>query len=450
MMKTTLRSLTLAGLMATVGGCNPLALDEVQDPNNPTVGGVLQGASRAELQNLLTGLEARQRETITGAIAMFGSYGRELWFIQTDARSITDVLGQGMEAYPDLWGSGVTYQTPYGAIKQANVLIQAVENTDAVTPAERSAYTGFARTTQGLQYLTPLNAQYENGIRIDVADPLNPGPFLGYAAALAAIRAKLDEGAANLAAAGSTLPFNLTAGFDGFKTPAGLRQINRAIAARAAIYAKDWQGALAALQESFFSLTGDLNAGPKLIFGSPPDVFNPLYFPLHTTALPLIGVHPRVIEDALPGDRRIAAKFAARTTPYVNPRLKAAVTHQPILWANASTPVPIIRNEELVLMYAEAQAQLGNGTAAVSAIDRIRSAAGLPAYGGARTSAALIDEILLQRRYSLWGEGHRWIDLRRYGRLNEISVAEDAGTVFRQLARPLSETRWEESRPGGR
>jgi hypothetical protein len=446
-MKTlSLRLMILPFLIAGIPACNPLEVEEVIDPDNPTVTGVLQDASRGELQNLLTGLEARQRNTITGAITLFGGFGRELWLINTDPRSVTDVLGQGVVPYPDHFGSGTTYQTPYGAIKQANILIQAVENTTVVSTAEVSAYKGFAKTIQGLQYLTPLNAQYENGIRIDVKDPLNPGPFLGYNEALAAIRALLNEGLTDLTNAGTTLPFTLTSGFAGFNTPAGLRQVNRAIAARAAVYAKDWQGALTALQQSFFSLTADLNLGPKLVFGSAPDIFNPLYFPLNTGAVPIIGVHPTVLTDALPGDRRIAAKFTVRTAPFAYNRLKTVVTHQPVaLWPSSTTPMPMIRNEELILIYAEAQAQLSNATEAVRAINVIRTAAGLAAYSGATNTASLINEILLQRRYSLWGEGHRWIDLRRYDKLGEISVAQDDGTVFRQLVRPASETAWESS-----
>lgn len=439
----TWRRIAAAWFLAAVAGCNPLGLDDVLDPNNPTVSGVLTNATRGELQNLLTGLEARQRLTITGAIATFGTFAREMWFMNTDARSITDVLGQGVVPYPDHFGTGGTYQTPYGAIKQANVLIQAVGATSSVNEQEASGYRGFAHTIQGLQYLTPLNAQYENGIRIDVADPLNPGPFLSYTEALSAVRKILDDGAAELSNAGVTLAFDLTSGFDGFKSPAGLRQFNRAIAARAAVYAKDWQGALTALQQSFYSATGDLNVGPKAVFGSPPDIFNPLFFPLNTGAVPLIGVHPRVTTDALPGDQRVTAKFARRTTPYVNQRLIGAVTHQPIVWPANASPVPIIRNEELVLIHAEAQAQLGNAAAAVASIDRIRLAWGLARYTGPTDLNSLITEILFQRRYSLWGEGHRWIDLRRYDRLNEISVAEDGGTVFRQLVRPASETSWE-------
>jgi len=45
----------------------------------------------------------------------------------------------------------------------------------------------------------------------------------------------------------------------------------------------------------------------------------------------------------------------------------------------------------------------------------------------------------------LWFEpgAHRWVDLRRYNLLNEIPVTSDAGAVFTQLAKPISEVNWD-------
>jgi hypothetical protein len=67
-------------------------------------------------------------------------------------------------------------------------------------------------------------------------------------------------------------------------------------------------------------------------------------------------------------------------------------------------PMPFIKNEELILIKAEAHAQLNQTADAVSAINIIRTAATIGNYGGATTQAALINEILYQRRYSLWAD----------------------------------------------
>ena len=113
-------------------------------------------------------------------------------------------------------------------------------------------------------------------------------------------------------------------------------------------------------------------------------------------------------------------------------------------WASNLDPVKFIRNEELILIYAEANAQLGNSTDAVDAINIIRNTWGLDDYTGATTTDALVDEILFQRRYSLWAEGgHRYIDTRRYGRLDEIPTELEGGTVFESISPRNSEINWE-------
>ena len=75
-------------------------------------------------------------------------------------------------------------------------------------------------------------------------------------------------------------------------------------------------------------------------------------------------------------------------------------------------------------MYAEAQVN-NNTVEALAAINRVRNEAGLADYGGPTDATSLIEEILNQRRYSLLAEGHRLVDLRRLGRLNENYVPLD-------------------------
>ena len=434
-----------------ITGCNLTEVDEVIDPNNPSVAGVLQDASRGELQNMVTGLEARHRGYVGNATQLYGSFGRELWaFFESDPRFTIDWLGQqGITPYPNFFASGGVYNTPYQAIKQANLLIGAATNTESITEAEANAILGFAKTIKAFQYLIPLNGQYQNGIRIDVDDPLNPGPFLSYEAALTEILNLLDEAYADLNNASSTLPFTLTDGFGeyGFDSVAGLQQVNRAIKARASVYAEDWTGALDALDDSFMDLTAgeeSLNTGVYHVYGNPPDSFNPLFDPLDANTNQIVVVHPSMIDDAEANDQRVANKFFLRTTPVTNANVPEPGEYQDARWASNTSPIPYLRNEELILIYAEALAQRNQGTDiadAEAAVNLIRDTWGLPPVVLANTQE-VIDQVLFERRYSLWAEGgHRWIDARRYDRLNEIDARY--GTVFTQLERPTSETNWE-------
>ncbi|MEI9912131.1 MAG: RagB/SusD family nutrient uptake outer membrane protein [Bacteroidota bacterium] len=101
--------------------------------------------------------------------------------------------------------------------------------------------------------------------------------------------------------------------------------------------------------------------------------------------------------------------------------------------------MPVIRNEELLLIYAEANIQTPNLTAAVTALNKVRNTHNLPDYSGAVTQPALIDEMLKQRRYSLFFEGHRWIDMRRYNRLATLPVDRTGDDVWTAFPIPLTE-----------
>ena len=429
-----------------LGSCK---LEAIPDPNNPSVTSVTSNATKGQLQNLVTGLEARSKDYVSAAQNVFGTFARDVWYFNSnDSRNIQYWLGQGGRTPDaDFFGTYSIYFSPYQTIKQGNVLISSVNNTASVTEQQKLAYLGFAKTIQGYQYLIPANSQYKNGIRIDVSDELHPGPFVSYEDALKAIQAILKDGYDDLTKAGTELPFKLSSGYADFESPAGLAKVNRALAARTAIYQKDWQRALDALNLSFFSLTADLNLGPAHVYGPPPEYFNPFYYVLDANLSNLPVVHPSFVADALPGDSRVAKKVFVRSSPLINTvgAVPLSSLYQDNRWQSSSSPIKYIRNEELVLIYAEASAQLGHFSDAVKAIDVIRASANLQPYTGAQNLNALITEILFQRRYSLWFEpaGHRWFDLRRYDRLNEIPVALDVGTVFTQLARPSSEINWD-------
>ncbi|HET9989055.1 MAG TPA: RagB/SusD family nutrient uptake outer membrane protein, partial [Kofleriaceae bacterium] len=81
-------------------------------------------------------------------------------------------------------------------------------------------------------------------------------------------------------------------------------------------------------------------------------------------------------------------------------------------------PVPLIRNEELILLEAEAKFFTGDVPGALVALNLVRvTSGGLAPITGTPDAATFTDELLYERRYSLLFEGgHRWIDLRRFMR----------------------------------
>jgi hypothetical protein len=116
-------------------------------------------------------------------------------------------------------------------------------------------------------------------------------------------------------------------------------------------------------------------------------------------------------------------------------------------YPSPSTPIPIIKNEELILLRAEASIGTGPGglASALTDINTIRTRSGnLPALGGFADATAALDELLYNKLYSLMFEGaHRWIDARHYGRLASLPLDRTTGAtpdvVFATLPIPTDE-----------
>ena len=100
-------------------------------------------------------------------------------------------------------------------MKNCNVLINAANNTTLLSDEEKKGYTGFAKTLKAFELLLNLNLTYTNGIRVDVADPNNLGPIVGYDEAIGDIASLLDEGQTDLT--GATVVFPLQVVSQGLK-----------------------------------------------------------------------------------------------------------------------------------------------------------------------------------------------------------------------------------------
>ena len=268
-------------------------------------------------------------------------------------------------------------------------------------------------------FIQILNMLDDNGVRIDVANPDQLGAFVDKATALSNIRTLLDEAATDLDAAGTTFSFSLNSGWTGFNTPSSFKQFNRALAAKVALYQQNWADVLTLLGQSFLSETGSLNAGPQHVFSTAAgDVLNPLFF---GSAPDNVYAHPSFNTDAEAGDTRVSSK----TTAQSNARDGLTATHRQNIYTTSTDPISIIRNEELVLMKAEASIQQNNLVEGARIINIIRTAAGLANYTNTTDQAAMINQLLTERRYSLWLEGVRMVDMRRYNRLNSTNLPVD-------------------------
>lgn len=402
--------------------------------NSPTIEAYLDNATKDQLNGLVAGTLSGTRNNEGLYLDAVGVMGREMYrFSNADPRYVSELLGNA-----PLNNTGFYITNPwssrYRTVKNCNVLIDAATNSTGITDAERKGYLGFAKTLKAYELLLNLNLTYTNGVRIEVADPENLGPILGYDESATAIAALLDEAQSDLS--GASVVYALTSGFAGFEDAAGFTKFNRALAARVAVYRKQWSAVLTTLNASFFDLAGSLTTGAYEVFSAGTgDQLNPAFFPQNQNGEVRLA-HPTYVADITAGDDRIN-KATLRTTAASN----AGLSSDRDMWVYTSStaPIPIIRNEELILIYAEANIQTNNTAAAVSALNVIRTKHGLASYAGAQTQAALIDEMLRQRRYSLFFEGHRWIDMRRYNKFNELPIDRTGDKVWDALPIPLTE-----------
>ena len=426
-----LQRIVLAGAALVATSCT---FDEQIDPNGPSLQGVLTNATSRQLNEMVVGVEARMRNSLGIQTTGPGTMARELYLFDADPRNTEDLLGKnGTSLDNNSFYSTAPWAARYRSIKNANILIEAALNTESISAEEASGYIGFAKTIKAYELIQILKSY--NRARIDVADPENLGPILEFGEAMDNVRLMLDEALSDINAAGDAFPFEL-AGFDGYDTPAGFAEFNRAVAALAAVYDGDGQAALTALSNSYFDLNGDFNMGPKHVFSQAGgDLTNPLFKIVDNNGDQII-VHDSWINEAEAGDERVDLKTVIRANPTSQDGLNGQF--QTALYETNESPIDILRNEELILLYAEANILTGNTGEAAAALNVIRNEWGLP-NTSASGEAGLTDELLTQRRYSLWAENHRMFDLRRYGRGDDLPIDRAGDQIFNVLPVPLTE-----------
>lgn len=89
-------------------------------------------------------------------------------------------------------------------------------------------------------------------------------------------------------------------------------------------------------------------------------------------------------------------------------------------FSSESKPRSLVRLAELYLNLAECHAALGNVSDAITNLNVIRSRAGVPDLTTAdMASQSIMDWVRNERFIELWGEGHRYYDVRRWVIANE-------------------------------
>jgi starch-binding outer membrane protein, SusD/RagB family len=437
-MPNRLKHLLVAAVVLT-GACD----FDVQNPNSPDPIG--QNPTREQVAAAAIGLLLGTQTDAADWALDVGIIGREAYrFDGSDPRFTSELLTGSLDAGGGAFG-GDHWLEQYRTIRSANNLLAVLPTAADLSATEQTAAAGFARTIKAYNFLMVLNGHTQDSIPIAVDIPPEgpPAPFVSNAEAFDYVVALLDSALADLQNGGAAFPFDLSNGFTGFNTPATFAQVNRALRARVDVYVGNFAGALTALGASFIdTLTPfNLDLGAYNSFGTGPgELANAL------SQNPQTGenfAHPSLETDAQqqPGgelDQRFLNKVVPRQSTTVD-NLTSDLGW--IRYPSPSSPIPIIRNEELILLRAEANIGLSQFAAATDDINFIRvNSGGLAPIGVPGSQGAALDALLYEKRYSLLYEGgHRWIDMRRYGRLNQLPLDRTGDLVYPTYPIPINE-----------
>lgn len=436
---TQWRSMLLLAVLSA-GACD---FDLSTSPNSPEPIGA--DPSRPQIEAAANGMLLSFRIDFADIPLDMGVIGREvLRFDGSDPRFTGELLHGPLDPGSDAFG-GDHWADLYAAIRAGNFILTVLPTASQLTAEEQSSTSGYVKTIQALTYLLILNTHTQDSIPIVTDTSLTAplAPFVTNQAAFDNVVRLLEEGKAELTAGGAAFSFSLPRGFTGFDTPSTFLRFNRALRARVAVYRNDFAGALTALSESFLDPAAELDLGVYMDYGTRPgDEANPLaQNPQQSEnfAHPSLETGAQLQSDGVTLDQRFVDKVVTRTISSAD-NLTSDLGW--IRYPTPDTPIPFIKNEELILLRAEALIGLGDLASALLDINTIRTrSGGLTPLGSLGTPEQALDELLYNKLYSLLYEGaHRWIDARHYGRLEQLPTDREGDVVFATLPIPTDET----------
>ena len=417
-MTKQLSRLLTAGLVATVFTACDLT---VPDFNNPSVQDLQTNPTSAAVAAAAQGLLFDTRLTAADMVQWVGAFGREVYPMAPTGSSlpgsVRDPWTQTLFVGTQVWGEA------YKNIRNANLLLEALAASE-LPEADKAAVRGFSKTIQAYDLLHIAVTRRMLGAPIAVGSDPNepPAPIVSETEVYGHVIGLLDEARGDLQAA-SSFPFGVTAGLANFSSPGDFVRLNRAIKARAEVHRSNWSGALQAVAESFMATSMPLDYGAQHSWSvNSGDLVNPANRPDLLWANTRFRNEAQSRADGSP-DMRFQNKF--KVVPAYQ-LLEVSSDLQYTLYESPSAPFVWVKNEELILIRAEANLAMGNRAAAIEDINLIRTTSGgleaLPdPYTGSDDD--LLNELLYNKRFSLVFEwGHTWIDMNHYGKLLEIPV----------------------------
>jgi hypothetical protein len=463
-------ALTLSPLLAAavLAACN--------DSNVPFLTAPTQvAATPVGVQNAITGLFSAARNDVVNYVTFMSTFSRDAAnFTSTEPRFITEGMGLIPISPTDQFFSSSIWDIEFRNAKFANQIVATLHTvTPAYSNGDAAAITGVVQTMKALQFMMLAETRDTLGVSpysIDVTGT-TPAPVYCNKDVWLYIVALLDSANTSLQTAGpKPLPVTLPPGFASVSataapstTPGSFAAFNRALAAKAglelayAVARTPGSGTPPdpthagtpfgpALTRADSAMHASALFSPAALTTPAPggftddafgvyhswsaqssDQVNPINGEIGTLAV----LWDMVADVDTVNDARWHAKFAVNPNTVQEPSFAASAS--PYIYAyypTVATPLPIVRNEELVLVDAQIQLGLGNLTTATTLINDVHQQAG--GFATPLTIAAdyvdVRNALLKEQRIStiLEGSEDRTIALRMYGMATVSDTTWDA------------------------
>jgi hypothetical protein len=449
-------TIALTAGLALAAGCIDNTI--VTPENSPTVDALSGALTGAGVKTLALGVLAQDRSAASGFgyVLLPEIYSRNAYRIDSnEPRFVVETLGGNADP-GSFSAGGSAFTSPFTAIRAATSLLVALPGAveSQVSATERSTTAGLIQTVKALNYYRVVETRDTLGVPIQAADPAVVAPLSCKATVLTYIAGQLDSANTSLVAAGTgKLPFTAPTGFSAYgrdyNKASNLILLNRALRGKVELYRglQRPSPVAGAFSNAITFLTQALGgAAPGAV--SPATFQNGAYITYvaggtENTPNPLVdskvGANPKAVAALQAGDTR-ASKIITRST-LAGSGLSTTYTYfgaSPANAANQVLPRAILRDEELVLLRAQAYFENNQFAQGTLDLNSVRTNYGLAPIAVPATLAAARDAVLYEKRYSLFFEGpQRLVDLRAYGLLKAgVTPAELPGDPF-NTAEPI-------------
>jgi len=423
-------------------------------------------ASPGGIQNAMTGVFAAARLDVSTYIYWMPMFARDVAQIWIDNPQNVQ-FGTGLTPI-STGGTGI-WDNSYRAAAAARAVIAAVPNVSpAYTSQQAAALIGVAQTMEAVAYMMVAETRDTLGVPIYPATGSTVGPVLCAKDAWAAIVALLDSANASLTTAGAIpIPVKLPPGFGSVSATAGpstaqgsFAALNRALAAKAGLQLAYAIARSSAGTSPTPTTAGTLD-GPTLTRADSAATNSALFYTTTPLAPPAAGgfadnssgvywdysgqsgdaVNPMnqflstwrtlsylTTDVDTANDKRFLNKFVPNTANALQIPVDAFMNTNWLFngYSSANSPVPLIRNESLILYDAQIQLGLGNLANAINLINIEHQQAG--GYGSpltiAATYTAVRDTLLKEQRIATVFEasGDRDISIRMYNLASTVDT----------------------------